>query len=455
MTNQDQQPLPPAWEQTQVGTAVVDIQPGFASGKHNSNGEGLPHFRPMNVSTSGRIDRTVTKFVDPDLADRPERRLRRGDVLFNNTNSIDLVGKTAYFGDDDSPAFSNHMTRLRVDQEKVIPEYLARYLHACWSSGEFTQLANNHVSQASVGRKTLSALPLPLPPLEEQHKIVALLDQIDQGRDGATNHLVRTQRRLAGFRQAVLVAACSGRLTEDWRERHPNARAIDPEPLALSAKGRRRRTDVSVDIEVPDIPDSYVIAPIAAIASAVEYGTSRKADGDESHVPVLRMGNIQDGAIDVGDLKYITSDREVERLLLADGDLLFNRTNSPELVGKSAVWRGSMSATFASYLIRVQFYEKAALSEFVNYWINSAWGRIWARQVKTDGVSQSNINGTKLGAMPVPLPPLDEQREIVRRVEGLLQGSEEILARVNATSALLERTCQAALAKAFRGELVS
>ncbi|MCM3297257.1 restriction endonuclease subunit S [Streptomyces pseudogriseolus] len=453
MTNQDQRPLPPGWELTQVGAAVVDIQPGFASGKHNSDGKGLPHFRPMNVSTSGRIDRTVTKFVAPDLADRPGRRLRRGDVLFNNTNSIDLVGKTAYFGDDDFPAYSNHMTRLRVDHEKVTPEYLARYLHACWSSGEFTQLANNHVSQASVGRKTLSSLPLPLPPLEQQRRIVALLDQVDRGRDEVTNHLVRAQGLLAGFRRAVLVAACSGRLTEDWRQQHPDARAIDPEQLAVSAKVRRRRPDVSLDIEVPDVPDSYVVAPIVAIATAVEYGTSRKADGDESHVPVLRMGNIQDGAIGLADLKYITPDSEVERLLLSDGDLLFNRTNSPELVGKSAVWRSSRRATFASYLIRVKFHEEVAVPEFVNYWINSAWGRIWARQVKTDGVSQSNINGTKLGAMPVPLPPVDEQREIVRRVEQLLKGSEEILARVNATSSLLKRTGQSALAKAFRGEL--
>jgi len=88
------------------------------------------------------------------------------------------------------------------------------------------------------------------------------------------------------------------------------------------------------------------------------------------------------------------------------------------------------------------------------YWIGSAWGRLWARQVKTDGVSQSNINGTKLGAMPIPLPPIDEQREIVRRVERALTASENILSRVNAASNLLGRTGHAAIARAFRGELV-
>src|SRR5690606_27799790 len=168
---------PDGWELTQVGAVIKDMQPGFASGRHNSSGEGLPHLRPMNVSTVGKIDRTVVKYVDPQLVDRSERRLRRGDVLFNNTNSLDLVGKTAYFDDDDTPAFSNHMTRLRTDPERVLPEYLARYLHGCWLRGDFTQLANNHVSQASVSRKVLSGLPLPLPPLTQQRQIIELLDQ--------------------------------------------------------------------------------------------------------------------------------------------------------------------------------------------------------------------------------------------------------------------------------------
>lgn len=447
--------IPEGWELSQVGAVIQDMQPGFASGRHNSSGEGLPHLRPMNVSTAGKIDRTVVKYVDPALAGRPERRLRRGDVLFNNTNSLELVGKTAFFDDADAPAFSNHMTRLRTDPEQILPEYLARYLHGCWARGDFTQLANNHVSQASVGRKALSAVPLPLPPVSEQRRIVKRLSEINQRRDTVSAHLMRASGIVLNFRRVVLAAACSGGLTEDWRESHPDASVVEVDKLAKTPAARRRRVESPVDFEVPEVPESYVVLPLASIATAIEYGTSRKSDGSERDVPVLRMGNIQDGSLDLSDLKYITLDNEVERLLLRDGDLLFNRTNSPVLVGKSAVWRGPQRATFASYLIRVRFNEDVAVPEFINYWINSAWGRTWARQVKTDGVSQSNINGTKLGAMPVPLPPLDEQREIVRRVEELLEGSKEILEKVNATSSLLDRTGQAALAKAFRRELVS
>ena len=109
--------------------------------------------------------------------------------------------------------------------------------------------------------------------------------------------------------------------------------------------------------------------------------------------------------------------------------------------------------TFASYLIRVRFAPDVADPDFVNFWINSAWGRVWARHVKTDGVSQSNINGTKLAAMPLPLPPIEEQREIVRRASQMLRLAEALLRRIDAATRRVERSSQAVLAKAFRGEL--
>ena len=165
------------------------------------------------------------------------------------------------------------------------------------------------------------------------------------------------------------------------------------------------------------------------------------------------MGNIQDGKLNTADLKYCALDREIERLILNEGDLLFNRTNSPELVGKAAVFRGSTAMTFASYLIRVRSVDQVVDPDFVNYWLNSAWGRMWAHHVKTDGVSQSNINGTKLAAMPLPLPPIEEQQEIVRRASQMLGLADELNERIVRTERTVERTALAVLAKALRGEL--
>jgi len=140
---------------------------------------------------------------------------------------------------------------------------------------------------------------------------------------------------------------------------------------------------------------------------------------------------------------------------LQRGDILFNRTNSPELVGKAAVFEADLTASFASYLLRLVCDGRLVVPRYVCYWINSPRGRAWARAVRTDCVSQSNINSSKLLAMPLPAPPLAEQREIVRRIEGLFALAARTEERLAAAAARVERLPRAILARALAGELVA
>ncbi|MFE6611698.1 restriction endonuclease subunit S [Amycolatopsis sp. NPDC057786] len=456
MMSQDQQPLPADWELTKVGAVVVDIQPGFASGKHNSDGEGLPHLRPMNVSTAGKIDRTVTKFVEPNLADRSDRRLRPGDVLFNNTNSIDLVGKTAYFVDDDSPAFSNHMTRLRVDHDKVAPEYLARYLHACWSAGQFAQLANNHVSQASVGRKTLSGLQLPLPPLEQQRQIVALFDQVDQGQGEVAGYLVRAQGLLAGFRQAVLAAACSGQLTVEWRRgNHPESSAsalLRKRAADRSRLGRKYKEPVLQSPDaLPPIPDEWCWAALPELG---ELGRGKSKHRPRNH-PSLFGGEypfIQTGDVARSGGLIISHSQTYNDVGLAQSRLWPAQTVCITIAANIAdTALLTYPACFPDSVVGLIADEAIALPEYVELFMRTARRDLAAFAPAT---AQANINLAILSKVAVALPPLEEQREIIRRANEMFRGGEEVLAKVSAASSLLERTSKAALAKAFRGELV-
>jgi type I restriction enzyme S subunit len=257
----------------------------------------------------------------------------------------------------------------------------------------------------SLSRDDLYSIKVPLPNLDEQLEIARTVASVEERREGCLGRLRSARKSIARIRQAILAAACSGRLTADWREAYPTAPSIEAAMSNPSARSKRRaRNEEIVDLSLPDLPDSYIIATVRDSAALIEYGTSQRSEADVEGVPVLRMGNIQDGHLNLSDLKYCAIDDEIDRLILEDGDLHFNRTNSPELVGKSAVFHENGEMTFASYLIRVRFARDVADPDFVNYWINSAWGRLWARHVKTDGVSQSNINGTELGAMPLPLP---------------------------------------------------
>jgi type I restriction enzyme S subunit len=205
------------------------------------------------------------------------------------------------------------------------------------------------------------------------------------------------------------------------------------------------------------VPEGWERVALQDVTHRVQYGLSTKADADaRSGVAILRMRNIQNGRLDISDLKYIDPRTvDVSTYRVRRGDILFNRTNSPELVGKAAVFDLDLEAVFFSYLVRIECDERLIDSRYLCGWIGSPWGRRWARTVRTESVSQSNINVSRLQTMPVPVPPLAEQREIVRRIEALFGLAARTEERLAAASARVERLPRSILARALAGELVA
>ena len=145
------------------------------------------------------------------------------------------------------------------------------------------------------------------------------------------------------------------------------------------------------------------------------YGTSEKSS-PKGLVPVLRMGNINRiGGIDWNNLVYTSNNIDIEKYLLIYNDLLFNRTNSSEWVGKTAIYKGNNNAIYAGYLIRIRTI--IVNPDYINYVMNSSYHRNWCNDVKTDAVNQSNINAQKLSQHFIPIPPNNEQRRIVDTVQ--------------------------------------
>jgi type I restriction enzyme S subunit len=313
----------------------------------------------------------------------------------------------------------------------------------------------------------VKAFQVALPPVEEQCRIVAKIETLSARSKRVRADLNRVDALAARAMRAVATAAFSGNLTRDWRLDHPNEIVAD-DALVLSEQrraiwderqaelGRARKLalpekhDWAPDLE---LPGGWRWVSVDQVAPIIEYGSSAKTS-PTGQVPVLRMGNIQDGRIVGGDLKYLPHDHEeFPALLLCDGDLLFNRTNSPELVGKTAVYRGEpKGASFASYLIRLRTAGYAP--ELLALYINSSFGRAWVKSVVTQQVGQANVNGTKLSRLAVPLMSKPEQREILQRVTAAFRSIDVSAAEVRRATALLNRLDQSILAKAFRGELV-
>lgn len=159
------------------------------------------------------------------------------------------------------------------------------------------------------------------------------------------------------------------------------------------------------------LPKGWEWYKLEDIVCELKYGTSEKSSSI-GKITVLRMGNITDiGTIDYSNLVYSSNDEDIKQYSLKKGDLLFNRTNSSEWVGKTAIYKGEQPAIYAGYLIRVR--PILISSNYLNIVMNSSYYRNWCYNVKTDAVNQSNINAQKLSKLMVPIPPLGEQERIV------------------------------------------
>jgi type I restriction enzyme S subunit len=344
----------------------------------------------------------------------------------------------------------------------------SRYIYYFVSSQSFRREAAHRMTGA-VGQKRvplpfLEETLIPVPVFDDQKRIVAEIEKQFSRLDEAVANLKRVKANLKRYKSAVLKAAVEGKLTEGWRKAHPDIepasklldRILTQRRTKWKGKGKYKEPSAPGTTDLPALPKGWTGATVEQLSMLVQYGSSAKTHEEAVGVPVLRMGNIEGARLRVDSLKYLPKNHhEFPELFLREGDILFNRTNSAELVGKTAVYKGKPDpCSFASYLIRVRLVQGCA-SDLLAYFINSVFGRAWIAQVVSQQVGQANVNGTKLQALAVPLPSLDEQEQIVAEVERRLSVIEELEATVEANIKRADRLRQAILQRAFAGQLVS
>lgn len=309
----------------------------------------------------------------------------------------------------------------------------------------------------------LKQLDVPLPALEEQKQIAKKLDKLFDQIESIKKSTERIPELLKNFRQQILTYAVTGKLTEDYcnslcymdlqeiilqlKEQRINQLSIK------SAKDKLEKiySDDNSSLDFP-IPKQWIPVNIDKVCDSFTYGTSAKSE-NEGKYPVIRMGNIQNGKLDWSDLKYTSDESEYMKYKLNIGDILFNRTNSPELVGKTTIYDGNRAACYAGYIIKIDPYRKYVNPYYLNIVLNSQYAKRWCWENKTDGVSQSNINAQKISKFTIPYPSLSEQEEIVNRVQSLFDILDDIERRYKVLCDKLDKLSQAVLCKAFKGEL--
>lgn len=232
--------------------------------------------------------------------------------------------------------------------------------------------------------------------VEEQRRIAEVLDTLDEV-------IQRTEALIAKLKQAkagLLHDLLTRGLDENGELRDPNAH---PEQFKETPLGR--------------IPQVWSVGVLSELVPRAEYGISVSLE-DRRGIPVLRMNNLKDGEADLSDLK-LSDSVDAHQLLLQEGDVLFNRTNSIDHVGRTAIWRGQLEkASFASYLVRLVPYVIRLLPEYLNLWLNWPVTQVRIRRHATPGVHQVNINPTNLRKADIAFPgDIAEQQEIIKVVD--------------------------------------
>jgi len=403
--------IPRGWQEAAIQD-LCSLENGRAFKPTDWSEDGLPIVRIQNLN---RADAPFNRFSG-QVAER--YYLRGGELLFAWSGTPGTsFGAHVWRGGE--AVLNQHIFRVDFDSSVVEKRFFRHAINQ--KLDELIDVAHGGVGLRHVTKGVFENTIVLLPPLPEQNRIADKLDTLLARVDACRDRLDRVPAILKRFRQSVLAAATSGALTQEWRQER-------------------------------GLTEDWPVIELAEVASGFSYGSAEKS-ATVGTIPVLRMGNIQDGLLDWEDLVYTSDAAEISKYMLVAGDVLFNRTNSPELVGKTAVYRGEREAIYAGYLIRVRCGQRL-LPDFLNYCLGSPAGRHYCWQVKSDGVSQSNINAKKLAAFSFGLPSIPEQTEIVRRVEDLLALNQALCVKLRSASRLAAALTPSLLAKAFRGELV-
>lgn len=408
--------LPDGWKWVRLGKiydvnpkvqADDDLEASFVTMSDIS--PGIKSQFDFIVRKWGEIKKGHTQFANGDVA------FAKISPCFENRKSMILDGLKNGIG-----AGTTELIVLRN------PSIDNKYTFLFISSEEFIRHARNTykgvVGQQRINLDFVKNYPMPLPPLSEQRRLVARIESLFAKLDAAREKVQSVLDSHETRKAALLHDAFTGKLTARWQEEH----------------------NLSYN--------EWHLVCIKDICHSLKYGTAKKSEASGRYV-VIRMGNLFDGEILWDNLAYSNDSEDIEKYQLTPGDVLFNRTNSAALVGKTSIYRGDYPAIYAGYIIKLDYDRQAIDGEFLNYVMNSPCAKAYCNKVKTDGVNQSNINAKKIGAFQFKLPSLPEQQEIVRILGRLLAREQRARQAAEETLTAIDRMKQSILARAFRGEL--
>lgn len=462
-------PFPEGWIEVTVGDVSEKIQYGYTC---SSCEEPIgPRFLRITDIQNGKVNWNHVPYCEIQEGKFPNFRLNPGDIVFARTGAT--AGKSFLIKDCPEAIFASYLIRI-IPSNKIEGRYLQYYFQ---TQDYWRQISENiaGIAQPNCNATKLKELHLPLPPLEEQQRIVAKIEKLLVRVDATKERLDRVPAIMQQFRQSVLAAACSGRLTEDWREIGViKEQIIDQEQRFINSIENRDTInrnfkkypsfeDLKETYNHINIPSTWHIGNLNTLWNEDEvvktgpFGAILKSKEFVTHgIPVLAVGNVKEGFLDLTDthLDYITEIKaeELRSYRLKTGDIVFTRSGT---IGRSSVIPENADGWMMSYhLLRVRVNNQYIYPQFLHYIFS---GCIFTKEYILDsiiGTTRPGINTSILANMPIPIPTQLEQTEIIRRVDALFKYATRIESKIANTHEQIEEITQSILHQAFTGKLV-
>ena len=413
------------WKKVRIGEFLTERQ-----GRYKPDDNAIATYKRLD-----KIDFSGTVHISEKPSKTDMIVVQPGDLVISGINVA--KGAIAVYQGTEPVTATIHYSSYIFDDSVVDLEYFKYFVKSPTFIETLKKQAKGGI-KTEIKPKVFLPLEISLPDLPTQKQIVKRIS-VNLKRVNELAKEIETQKGYAKqLRRNILQDAIEGKLTADWRKEHPVQKGnpdYDAEALfELIQKERkvdkkRKALPPILDAEKPfELPTGWKWMRLGDLAEGFMYGTSAKSSPFGT-CPVLRMGNIQDGMIDWEKLVYSNNEEEISKYALRKFDLLFNRTNSREIVGKTAVYESDKQALYAGYLVRFRI----ILSNpyFINYVLNSPMHREWCNAMKTDALGQSNINAEKLKKFVLALPPLAEQQKIVDIVSAGLDNIWELKKQIS------------------------
>lgn len=426
--------IPESWEWVRLGE-IFQHNTGKALNSSNKSGVLLEYITTSNLYWDRfELENLRSMYFTENEIEKCQ--VSKGDLLVCEGGDI---GRAAIWLKDYKICIQNHIHRLRSYVPLCTRFYyyvFFLYKYAGWIGGK-------GIGIQGLSSNALHSLLVPVPPIAEQERIVKRLEIIKPLSDKYSEASEQIQELNNLFpehlKKSILQYAVQGKLVSQDPADEPASVLLErirteKEKLIKAGKIKRdkhesvifrrdnsyyEKVDVierCIDDELPfEIPDSWEWTTIGTTCINIQYGSSRKSESTGT-MAVLRMGNIQNGRIDTQKLVYTSDKEEIAHYPLEYNDLLFNRTNSKELVGKTAIYKSEVPAIYAGYLIRIT---PLIDSDYLNYVMQTQFYWVYCQNVRSDAIGQSNINAEKLKNFIYPLPPLHEQKRIAKKLNSI------------------------------------